>query len=161
MHYRLPVLEAAIAMKRITTVAVTITTGQISVSDPMSQSHRCFWPSKLIITTSSRLVQLAWGAKCSCVLASLPAIFGFAADFVSQCGFCICQNVTMITLSVAGLLLVLNVALISSILSFDQLIGWKFALAASVACVFFHFLIFNISLIRFGTDFPNTEFGFT
>ncbi|QNJ31335.1 hypothetical protein SynPROS91_00948 [Synechococcus sp. PROS-9-1] len=42
MHYRLPVLEAAISMKRITTVAATITTGQISVSDPMWQSHRCF-----------------------------------------------------------------------------------------------------------------------
>ena len=69
------------------------------------------------------MIQLAWGAKRNCVLGSLPAIIGFAADFVSQCGFCICQNVTMITLSVAGLLLVLNVALISSILSVDQLIG--------------------------------------
>ena len=50
-------------------------------------------------------------------------IFGFPTDFASQRGFCICQNVTMITLSVAGLLLLLNVALISSVLTVDQWIG--------------------------------------
>ena len=50
-------------------------------------------------------------------------IFGFTTDLGSRGSFCFCQNVTMITLSVAGLLLLLNVALISSILSVDKLIG--------------------------------------
>ena len=56
-------------------------------------------------------------------LRSAAAIFGFTTDLGSQRGIRICQNVTMITLSVAGLLLLLNVALISSILSVDKLIG--------------------------------------
>ena len=54
---------------------------------------------------------------------SVACDFCLTTDFVSRSSFYICQNVTMITLSVAGLLLVLNVALISSILSVDQLIG--------------------------------------
>ena len=58
------------------------------------------------------------------VLAGLLVIFGFITDLGSRCSIRICQNVTMITLSVAGLLLLLNVVLISSILSVDQLIGW-------------------------------------
>jgi hypothetical protein len=71
------------------------------------------------------LCRLGWGAsKWSYLVATLLVIFGLTTDFVSRCSFYICQNVTMITLSVAGLLLVLNVALISSILSVDQLIGW-------------------------------------
>ena len=40
MHSKLPVLEAAIAMNRITTVAATRTTGQICVSGPMSYAMR-------------------------------------------------------------------------------------------------------------------------
>ena len=57
------------------------------------------------------------------VLARTRVIFGFTTDLGSQCSFLLCQNVTMITLSVAGLLLLLNVALISSILSVDRLLG--------------------------------------
>ncbi|WP_167897168.1 hypothetical protein [Synechococcus sp. CC9311] len=56
-------------------------------------------------------------------MAGLLVIFGITTDLGSQCGFRICQDVTMITLSVAGFLLLLNVALISSILSIDKLIG--------------------------------------
>ena len=40
MHSKLPVLEDAIAMNRITTVAATRTTGQISVSGPISDAIR-------------------------------------------------------------------------------------------------------------------------
>ena len=57
------------------------------------------------------------------VLARSRLIFGFTTDLGSQRSFLLCQNVTMITLSVAGLLLLLNVALISSILSVDRLLG--------------------------------------
>ncbi|AKN60139.1 hypothetical protein WB44_02290 [Synechococcus sp. WH 8020] len=57
------------------------------------------------------------------VSARLLLIFGFTTDLGSQCGFRLCQNNYMITLSVAGLLLLLNVALISSILSFDKFMG--------------------------------------
>ena len=67
-------------------------------------------------------LQAQW-SKEQLSLSSTAKIFVFTTDFVSQCSFCICQNVTMITLSVAGVLLLLNVALISSILSVDQLIG--------------------------------------
>ena len=58
------------------------------------------------------------------VLAGLLVIFGFITDLDSRCSIRICQDMTMITLSVAGLLLLLNVVLISTILSVDQLIGW-------------------------------------
>ena len=58
------------------------------------------------------------------VFAGLLVIFGFITDLGSRCSIRICQNITMISLSVAGLLLLLNVVLISSILSVDQLIGW-------------------------------------
>ena len=57
------------------------------------------------------------------VFAGLLAIFGFITDLGSRRALRICQYITMITLSVAGLLLLLNVALISTILSVDQLIG--------------------------------------
>ena len=57
------------------------------------------------------------------VLAGLLVIFGFITDLDSRCSIRICQDMTMITLSVAGLLLLLNVVLISTILSVDQLIG--------------------------------------
>ena len=57
------------------------------------------------------------------VFAGLLVIFGFITDLGSRCSIRICQNMTMITLSVAGLLLLLNVALITSILSIDQLSG--------------------------------------
>ena len=67
-------------------------------------------------------LQAQW-SKEQLSLSSTAKIFVLTTDFVSQCSFCICQNVTMITLSVAGVLLLLNVALISSILSVDQLIG--------------------------------------
>ena len=57
------------------------------------------------------------------VLAGLLVIFGFITDLGSRRALRICKHITMITLSVAGLLLLLNVALISTILSVDQLIG--------------------------------------
>ena len=62
-------------------------------------------------------------AESCLVSARLLVIFGFTTDLGPQCGFCLCQNHLMITLSVAGLLLLLNVALISSILSFDKFMG--------------------------------------
>ena len=62
-------------------------------------------------------------AESCLVSARLLVIFGFTTDLGSQRSFLLCQNMTMITLSVAGLLLLLNVALISSILSVDKLIG--------------------------------------
>ena len=52
-----------------------------------------------------------------------PLIFRFAKDFGSQSGLPVCQNLQMITFAVAGTLVLLNLALISTILSFDQLFG--------------------------------------
>ena len=57
------------------------------------------------------------------VSARLLLIFGFTTDLGSRRSIRICQNMKVITLSIAGLLLLLNVALISSILSVDKLIG--------------------------------------
>ena len=56
-------------------------------------------------------------------MAGLFAIFVFTTDLGSRRSIRICHNMKMITLSIAGLLLLLNVALISSILSVDKLIG--------------------------------------
>ena len=78
---------------------------------------------QLICTGDDLSLQSRLSAKNSCVNALSPANLGFTTDFASQRGFCICQNMTMITFSVAGFLLLLNVALISSVLSVDKLIG--------------------------------------
>ena len=140
MHSKVPVLEAAIAMKMITTVAATRTTGPICVSGPISQCHRLDaydHPSSCwaLHQCSSRKAGVLEGLGLHWYgLAITAKIFGFTTDFASQWGFCICQNVTMITLSVAGLLFLLNVALISSVLTVDQWIGWKTALAELQWC---------------------------
>ena len=143
MHSKLPVLEAAIAMNMITTVAATRTTGPICVSGPISQCHRL---DAYDHPSSCWAFHQCWSCKAGVLeglglhwygLAITAKIFGFTTDFASQWGFRICQNVTMITLSVAGLLLLLNVALISSILSVDQLIGWANLFAVSPWCCWF------------------------
>ena len=112
MHSKVPVLEAAIAMNRITVDAATRTTGQISVSGPMPlcqpwcafnhpsswwRSHQCafrkagaFGFKGCMDDALSFLAPLS--AESCLVSARLLVIFGFTTDLGPQCGFGLCQD---------------------------------------------------------------------
>ncbi|MDA9682223.1 hypothetical protein N9U07_00455 [bacterium] len=79
MHSKVPVLEAAIAIKMITTVAATRTTGPICVSGPIAQ---CLQPMLLTIQAHDdhRInLDLVWLKRSGQMAALMMIVFAGSA----------------------------------------------------------------------------------